>query len=262
MRRPETTPWSGAGGLFALALALVTVASLLRPQAVAAQGEADFLFDRPDASLAIYGGWFVPSAGSDIFDTTTETLTVESRDFQSPLIRGELAFRATERLDVSLSAGYTRSETTGEYQEYVGVDDLPILQTTTLSTVPLTVNVKAYLLDRGRSISRFAWIPAAWSPWIGAGVGVVRYRWLQEGEFVDEQSDGEFFDIFLDRLEAEGTEPLFHVATGAEVTLTPRLVLAGDVRYQWASGEMGGDYGDFEIDLGGFQASAGLSVRF
>lgn len=260
MRRAETIPRIGAVGV--ITLAIVTFGSVLRPQAVAAQGDADFLFDRPDVSLAIYGGWFLPSAGSDIFDVTTETLTVESRDFQSPLIRGELAFRATERLDLSLAVGYARSETTGEYNEYVGVDDLPILQTTTLSTVPLTLTVKGYLLDRGRSISRFAWIPAAWSPWVGAGVGMVRYRFVQEGEFVHEESEDEFFDIFLDRLEAEGTEPLFHVATGAEVTLTPRLVFTGDARYQWASGEMGGDYSNYEIDLGGFQVSAGLSVRF
>src|SRR5262245_37014628 len=67
---------SGATAVGAGALALILAAPL------AAQSR-DFLFSRPRVTLAIRGGWAVPTAGSEIFDFTRDELTVDENDFEA-----------------------------------------------------------------------------------------------------------------------------------------------------------------------------------
>ena len=75
--------------------------------------------------------------------------------------------------------------------------------------------------------------------------------------------DFETLDVFNAFLESEGTTGTTHVFSGVDLSLSPRMVLTGEARYSWASMDMGLDFVDFDgIDLGGFQATLGLSVRF
>ncbi len=239
---------------------LALAALLLVPSPGWAQaGERDFLFARPDVRLGVHAGLAAPRASSEIFDFTSERLTVESEDFRGLHLSGELAFRVTERLDVSAEVGFARSETRSEFREWVDTDDRPIEQTTTFSRAPMTVSVKGYLMERGRRISRFAWVPARWSPFVGAGVGWIWYEFAQEGDWVDFQT----LDIFHDRFHSSGTTPTAHLLGGLDISLGPKLILTGQGRYRWASTEMERDFVDFdEIDLSGFEATIGLSVRF
>jgi hypothetical protein len=144
-------------------------------------------------------------------------------------------------------------------REWVGVDDLPIEQITEFKRMPLTVGVKAYLADRGRRVGRFAWIPEKWAPFVGAGLGVVWYDYDQTGEFVDYVT----LEIFRDHFTSEGSAPTIHVFGGADWSLGPSLFLTAEGRYGWAKADMGSDFVDFDqIDLSGFQATAGISLRF
>ena len=241
----------------------VVAASWLFSAPVAAQEDADFLFSRPRVSACLRIGYAVPRASSDLFDFPRQHLTVETSDFQAPALEGELAFRASERLDVALGLGWAGSRTRSEIRHWIGEDDLPIEQTTRFDRVPLTLGVKGYLLERGRSVSRFAWVPARWSPFAGVGVGALWYSFEQEGEFVDESTDPQAPDIFADELRSEGWTPTAHLLAGLDLSLRRNLVVTGEARYSWASAELGRDFVDFDkIDLAGFQATAGLSVRF
>jgi len=244
------------GGLLAAA---VLAGVLALPGAAAAQHGGDFLFERPTMRFGVRTGYAIPRAGSQIFDFTTRRLTVDEDDFESFALSGELAFRANERLDVAVEVGVSRAEIFSEFRDYVGTDDLPIQQTTEFTRVPVTLNVRGYLFERGRSVSRYAWVPGGWSPYLGAGVGWISYEFSQDGEFVDFET----LDIFRDRFVSDGTAPTVHVMGGIDVSLGRRLVLSGEGRYGWAEEEMDGDFVGFdEIDLSGFQATVGISVRF
>lgn len=238
---------------------LVALVALLPAAGPLAAQDADFLFKRPMVSVGIHAGWAGASAGSDIFDMTIDTLTVSRGDFSSGLFGAELAIRATEQLDVSVDLSYARSETRSEYRNWVDQDDLPIEQTTVFRRTPLTVSLKYYLRERGRSIGRFAWIPAQWSPYVGVGGGWTWYRFEQAGDWVDFQT----LDIFTQTFASDGQAPTAHVLAGAEVPLGPRFSLTGEGRYSWASTEMDRDFVGFDkIDLGGFQLTVGVAARF
>lgn len=221
--------------------------------------EADFLFKRPTVTLGLRLGYAVPRADSEIFDFTREQLTLDKRDFNALAVGGEVSVRVTDRLDAALGLGFEWSETRSEFREFVGTDDLPIEQDTRFTRVPITVGVKAYLLERGRRISRLAWIPARWAPYVGAGGGLVWYRFEQTGEFVDFET----LDIFFDEFESQGVSPLAYLAAGSDFSLGPKWLLNGEARYSWASAEMDRDFVGFDdIDLNGFRATVGVSVRF
>lgn len=246
------------GAHLILPLVAALICGLPLAGAAAAQ-EADFLFERPRVTLGVKLGYAFPSAESEVFDFTREQLTVEKSDFNAFSFGGEAGYRLTERIDIALDLGYERSDAGSEFREFVGTDDLPIRQNTKFTRVPVSIGAKLYPWARGRSVSRFAWVPRRWSPYLGAGAGLVWYRFEQVGEFVDFET----LEIFLDEFESRGTSPLAYAAAGLEYSLGPRWLASAEARYRWASAEMGRDFVDFDdIDLSGFRATLGLSVRF
>lgn len=248
------------GPIAALALLAVTGAD----RSAAQSGGRGFLFGNPKATLTFKGGFNLPRAASgegeqSLWDLTREELTVENSDLAGMLIVGELAVRASERFDITLAVGHSLSETRSEFRDWVGTDDLPIEQVTEFSTTPVTVGVKVYLLERGRSVGRLAWIPRIWNPYAGVAGGFVKYRFEQYGEFVDYET----FDIFEDNFFSSGRAPTVHLVSGMEFSLHRHLLMVGEARYGFASAPLDSDFVGFpDLDLAGFQAAAGISLRW
>lgn len=262
------------GALTATSLSLVAFG----PTVVQAQ-ESDFLFRSPRVTLALHGGFYKAGANSQVFDFTTRNLTVNPGDFDSPAYRGELSVRIADNLDLSVDAAWSTSEVTSEPRLFVGSDDLPILQTTSFSQTPVSINLKYYLNERGRSVGNFAWIPRRFSAYVGAGAGWAKYSFDQTGEFVTCEIDGSaaaIDDCLLDgelvpgavlpirfgQLESSSSGTLAQVLVGAEFAFTPRAIVILDGRYRWAAAEMRDDWFEFDdIDLSGFSLSLGLGLR-
>jgi len=218
----------------------------------------DFLFKRPTATLGVRVGYAIPRAGSEIFDFTREQLTLAKSDFNALSLAAELGVRATDRLEAVVSVEGEWSSARSEFRDFVDTQNLPIEQETKLTRVPVTVGMKAYLVEPGRRISQFAWIPNKLAPYIGAGGGFVWYKFEQTGDFVDFDT----LDIFTDTFQSQGVSPLAYVATGLDVALGPRWLLNSEARYFWASAAMDRDFVGFDnIDLTGFRATVGMSVR-
>jgi hypothetical protein len=241
----------------------VAIAALLATP-VAGQSR-DFLFSQPRFTLAVRGGWAVPRADSEIFDFTMDELVVrpgediERTDFAGFAIEGELAVRVSDRLDVAVGVGHAESEIRSELRDFVEDNDLPIEQTTRFRRTPIELGVKAYLRERGRAVSRFAWVPRAWTPYLGAGVGAMVYDFDQYGDFVDYET----LDIFTKYFESDDTTPTAHVAAGVDLSLHRHLLATAEGRWQWAHSDMSRDFVDFDpIDLSGFQITVGIAARF
>ena len=241
--------WAAATGLLVVSL----------PAEALAQGGEGYLFKQPRVSLSLTAGISMPRAGSDLFDFTTNQLTVEKNDFNAPVLEGRLAFRVSERVDLMATVGGGSSETRSEFREWEGSDGLPIEQTTSFSMVHFTLGGKAYLMDRGRTVGSLAWIPARFAPYVGAEAGWIFHEFKQEGEFVDFET----YDIFNEYFRSEGTAPTVQVLGGLDFTLNNRVMLTTEARYGWGSDELDVDFVGFEaLDLSGFQATAGFTVRF
>ena len=254
-RTPVRSRTTAVAGWAAVAM---LVAIPARP--AGAQGSGDgFLFQAPRVSLTLRGGYDRALAGSDLFSFTTDQLTVSRGDFSGGAVGADLAIRVLPQLDVVLGASYTGSTSRSEFRHFVDQNDLPIEQSTVFRRVPITASVKGYLLPRGRSVGRLAWIPSRFAPFVGAGGGVMKYRFSQEGDFVDFDTKAVFFDRFV----STDWTPTAHAFAGVDYSLSSRFALTGETRYTWARGDVGQDFSGFKpIDLSGVSATAGLTVRF
>lgn len=249
-------------------LGLVATLTLLGVTGVeqlsAQSGGHGFLFSSPRAAFTLKGGLSMPRASSgngvqSLWDLTREELTVDNRDLTGGSIIAELAVRANERFDVTFAFGYSLTEPHSEFRDWVGTDDLPIEQVTSFSTKPLTIGVKAYLRERGRSIGSLAWIPRTWNPYLGVAGGVVSYRFEQYGEFVDYET----YDIFEDSFLSEGRAPTVHLIGGMDFSISRHFLLVGEARYGFASAPLDSDFVGFpDLDLAGFQVTGGITLRF
>ena len=242
-------------GLFLVASGLVRGGC----QELTAQASKDFRFGEPHFSLAFNMGYGMPRAGSDIYDFVMNDLTVEKSDFYSMVLGGSFGVRVTNRVEASLDVSYGNSNTRSEFRDWVDMDDLPIEQNTSLSWTPVTGSLKLFLWDRGRRISQLAWVPGKWSPYVGAGGGMVYYKFRQAGDFIDYET----LEVFSDTFRSKGDGGIFHVLAGAEWSLSPAFYLTTEGRYSWADAQMDKDFVGFEpIDLSGFQGTVGLALRF
>jgi hypothetical protein len=223
------------------------------------QGGNGFLFTAPRVSLGLRGGFDLRTANGQIFDFFTDTLTLDRSDFNAPSLSGELAIRVADPMDLVLSAGHARRSVASEFRNYVDQDDLPITQSTMLATTPLVAGVRWYLAPRGRQIGRFVWIPQRFRPYVGLGLGAVRYELEQAGSFVDYAD----LSIFTDNFQSDGWATLGLVMTGVEYSVGTRVFLSGEARYLRANGDLRRDFVGYDdgIDLSGLEFSAGLHFR-
>lgn len=223
---------------------------------------ADFFLGRPRATVGVRGNWVVASAGSDIFDFVTEHLTLEKSSFNTPAFGVDLSINVAPRLDAMLGFELSKASTPSHYRqksEQVGDRFLPIEQTTSLKQQSINAGVKFALLPAGRRVSRFAWIPNRFTPYVGAGGGVLNYDFEQVGDFVDFTND----NIFTSTFRSTGWAPSAHALGGADVHLFKRVFMSLEGRYTWSSAALDRDFVDFDpIDLKGFRVGAGFHYAF
>lgn len=263
--RLSVSPTNGAGSVRRKITPLVmAVAGMMATAALAAAQSSGkgFLFNKPSGSFSLRGGWAYALAGSDIFDETTDQLTLDKRDFSSLTFGGDISYFATPKIDVVFDGEFSRASKGSEMRDWVDNNDKPIEQTTKYRRVPLTIGMRYYLTDRGRSVSNFAYIPSKYATYVGAGAGAMYYRFAQDGDFVDFQSQ----NLAVRRLELESTgwAPMAHGMAGVDYNIGPWLALNAEGRYQWARAELDPQvFEGFEkIDLSGFAGTVGFKVRF
>lgn len=248
-------------------LSLVALPSLAAAQSpnpqssgsVQAPSSPDFMLGRPRVSLGVRGGWVFASAGSDIYDFVTDQLTIEKSSFNTPGFGAELGVNVTPRIDVIAGFDIARSTTPSEYRRFVDNRNLPIQQTTELRQANLFGAVKFAVIPRGRTVSRFAWIPSTIVPYVGAGGGLTNYEFKQYGDFVD-FSDSR---VFNETFRSHGWTPTALVFGGTDIKVYKRMYMSLEGRYVWANATLSADFIDFDpMDLGGFRFGAGLHLVF
>lgn len=228
--------------------------------AAGAQGSGNgFLFQQPSGSLTINGGYSHANAGGDLFSFVTNQLSVDKGDFSGFTIGADLALRVAPRFDVVLGTSYAGTSAPSNYRNLVDQNNQEITQTTDFRRVPLMVSVKAYLTPRGRSVGRFAWVPARIAPYVGVGGGGVWYKFRQHGDFVDVNDNS----VFTADLTSSNWAPAAQGLAGVDFTLTPHLALTGEAKYIWAHGKLSDSFSGFDdIDLSGLSTTIGLTFRY
>ena len=229
-------------------------------QAAASAPSPDFMLGRPRGTIGVRGSMLVASANSDIFDFVTDILAVEKSDFNTGSFAFEAGYSVTPRLDIIGTVDLNGVNKPSDYRDWEDNRGLPIQQTTELKQRNFTASAKFSLLPRGRAISRLAWIPRTFMPYVGAGAGYGNYEFRQNGDFVDFDNGNR---VFTDTFTSKGWAPTFHVLGGTDIRVYRHLLLSLDARYSWQKATLSNDFIDFEpIDLGGFRFGAGVHVAF
>ncbi len=231
----------------------------LAPKMGAQDSGDGFLFRKPTGSWSLRGGFAMPSANSDLFKFTTGELTINKGDFSSVDFGADLSFSVTPRVDLNLDVSFSGMSKESEFRYFVDNNQLPIQQKTSFERTPITVNARFYLMDRGRQISRYAWVPAAVTPYVGAGVGMMHYNFEQKGDFIDATTKA----VFADGFQSGGWVPMVQALAGVEYSLGSTWALRAEARYLQASAAPSSDFSGFHrIDLSGVTSSFGFFVRF
>ena len=247
--------WSRVRATFFLLIATLP----LLPSGTSAQGSGQgFLFKQPTLGVGIHAGYLLAHANGAVLNHARDQLTLDGRDFDASSWGVEFAVRGSERFDLLLDFRFSRSDVRSEMRDWVDLDNLPIEQTTTFTRIPVTVSTKFYLRDRGRAISQFSWIPAKWAPFVGAGAGLVWYRFEQAGDFVDIET----LDVLNFTIESSGGAPTGHVFAGVDISISPRFLWTLEGRYALGRARTDSSFDFDNIELSGFQATIGLAARF
>ncbi len=246
-----------SGRCAAWLLATTALTAVTRPSLAQSAGDG-FMFRTPLFTWGVHGGFDRASAGSDVFAFVTKQLTLSRDDFSSATFGSSLALPVSRSNDIVFDVGYASVSRRSEFRDWIDQNNLPIEQTTSLRRVPITVGVRHYLTSRGRSIGRFAWIPAARAMYVGIGAGMMQYRFRQVGDFVDFQT----LNVFPDEFVSKAWTPVTHALAGIELSLGRVVMLTGEARYTWAKGPMSRDYVGFNrIDLSGISVTTGFAIR-
>jgi hypothetical protein len=207
-------------------------------------------------AVSLYLGGFSPRgldarADSDVLlgnlFNGDESLDFELRDFRGGHVGLEWLGAVGPTLEASLGVGYYRRTVPSVYAFLVEDDGTEIEQDLRLRVVPISATVR--LLPFGRE--------AALQPYIGAGVGVLSWRYSEVGEFVD--PDGL---VFQGRFRANGVDAGPIILAGVRFPAGSWTV-GGEARYQSAEGSLPAD--DFlgsSIDLGGMNYLVTFTARF
>src|SRR5215203_3197312 len=252
-------------GVAALAWVLLTAWPAL---AAAQQPSPDFLFGPPRGMIGFRSGWMFASTNSDLFEFVQKQLTVDGGDFNAPAIGVDVEISATPRVSALAGFEFARGSTSSEYRDFVDNNRLPITQTSRLTETNFNAGIKFAVTPRGREISSRAWIPAAVTPYVGAGAGILKYEFLQYGDFID--VDTVNMEIFTDTLRTSGWAPSAHVFGGVDVKVWRRMYLSAEARYLWSNADPSGGssrgtrpvFNFDSLDLAGLKTTVGVHYMF
>lgn len=235
-------------------LAAATLAS--SALAVFAQGTP------PNNSFQFRLGGFFPHGGGEMWNGNEQTFTLDTSDFQDPVFGFSCVVSVNNHLEVGFNLDFYDDTVRSSYLDWVDEDGYPIFHDTTLEMMPATVDVRFLPAGRfgirGSAGQRHVIQPVFY---LGAGVGFNVWEYEETGDFLDFGQEPPA--VFPSRFVESGTEFETHALAGLELPLGPTWGLLFEGRYSWSSVDPGGDFAGLgDLDLGGFSAFTGLTVRF
>jgi outer membrane protein W len=204
-------------------------------------------------SLNVYLGGFSPRGedardADDVLVNNLDFLSFDVKDFASATFGVEWLVALNDRVEAGLGLGFSRKTVPTVYADFINEDGSEIEQDLKLRMVPFTATVRFLPLGRNASVQ----------PYIGAGVGVISWRYSETGDFIDFNDDSIFRDSFVGSGSNAGP-----VILGGVRFPVGAADVGGELRYQSAKGELSGDeFFGTRIDLGGFSYTLNVNFRF
>jgi hypothetical protein len=176
-------------------------------------------------------------------------------DFHSVALGADYLVGFGNNFEAGLGIGFQQRSVPSVYEDVVNSDGSEIEQTLKLRVVPFNATIRFLPLGRHSAVE----------PYIGAGVGVFRWRYSETGQWVDRRDNAIFRDTFVGS--GSTTGPM--ILGGIRAPFGSWAV-GGELRYQSADGNLPTDQGFAtdgrdptpKIDLGGFTYLFSVNFRF
>ena len=140
-----------------------------------------------------------------------------------------------------------------------------ILHDTTLSVVPLTVDVRVLPAGRYRMRGERRVMRPAF--YVGGGMGFNFWEYEELGDFVDTNAVGD--PIYFDRFKDSGVAFELHALAGVEFPINSRFHVLVEGRRSWSEAKPDESYAEFflaprnnDLELDATSIFAGVSFRF
>jgi hypothetical protein len=186
----------------------------------------------------------------DVLFRDLDSLIFDIDEFNGATFGAEWLYGVTDYLEVGAGINFYQNTVPSIYRGFVAPDGTELEQELKLRQIPIAATVR--FLPIGRK--------AAVQPYIGAGVGIINWRYTETGEFIDFNNE-----IFRDSFEADGSEVGPVILGGVRLPVADVWLIGGEIRWHAAKGETGGIEEGFlgdTIDLGGWSANFAFHFRF
>jgi hypothetical protein len=179
-----------------------------------------------------------------------EPLLFDVSDFNGGTIGADWLYGIGDYFEVGAGIGFQQRTVPSVYEFLEADDGSEIEQDLKLRMVPFTATVR--FVPTGRRSS--------FQPYIGAGLGIIAWRYTETGSFVDVFTN----DIFRASYVDSGTELVPVILGGLRAPVGDAFSIGGEVRWQRGDAALSEDVefvGD-RIDLGGVTYQAVFHFRF
>jgi hypothetical protein len=224
-------------------LAFAILAAVMTPSIASAQQSLNFSI-----------GGFVPRgedgrSSTDVLVRNRDFLAFDIKDFNGTTVGAEWLTGLGNKLEAGLGAGYYARTVPTLYLDFINDNGTDIEQDIKLRVVPFSATVR--FLPMGHNNHGI-------EPYIGAGVGVLAWRYSETGQFLATDSS-----IFRANFVTKGSAAGPVILGGIRVPVGT-WGLGFEARHQSAEGKIPADqdFAGTTIDLGGFTYNFTVHVRF
>ncbi len=209
---------------------------------------------RAQQTLNLSLGYFTPRgedarAQGDVLNENLTFLTFDLGEFSGASVGAEWLMPFGGYVEGGIGISFSRRTVASVYTEFVDDDGTEIDQDLRLRLVPIAFTVRLTPLGRTSAVQ----------PYLGAGLGIINWRYSESGEFVDFGAGGL---IFRDQFVANGSKAGPVVVGGIRFG-RDRVSAGGEVRYHAAEADLDESlFAGPRIDLGGWTYNVTVGYRF
>lgn len=186
----------------------------------------------------------------DVLFADLDSLLFDIKEFNGPTFGAEWLVGVTNYIEVGAGINYYQQTVPSIYRFLQHEDGTEIEQDLKLRQIPINATVRFLPLGRNAGVQ----------PYVGAGIGLINWRYSETGEFVDFDNN-----VFRDTFEADGTEIGPVILGGVRFPVSDVWLAGAEFRWHSAEGDTGGIDEGFlgdKIDLGGWSTNFAIHFRF
>lgn len=207
---------------------------------------------RADSLVGFSAGYFALKSAdgrseNDVLWRNLDFLAFDLEDFNHVTVGGEYLVGLGDYIEAGAGVGYYQRTVPSIYRDFVDRDGSEIEQDLKLRIVPFTATVRFFPIGRRGGVQ----------PYLGAGIGLLAWRYSESGEFIEFPSRIIFRDHFVASGSAAGPVVLGGIRFAGEM-----LSAGGEIRYHRAEADLSSDFAGPKIDLGGWGYLATIGIRF